>query len=310
MIDRVSLYNATLQKESLLSRLAAQFSHLALEPDAPIDLHMHTTYSDGRWSAQQLIDYLASEGFALVSVTDHDRVDTVAEIQQLAAAKKLPVLSGVEMSTEWRGKMGHMLCYGFDPAQNTLLPLTEKVTRLQLENTYEVNEELRRKGYEFPRQEEILAENGGKLRRPGDNARLLREHGYASDWRSAMQMITQAGFHSIVADMAETVDAAHRSGAVCLVAHPGRREGSFTFYDTTLLDQVRAEIPIDGIEIYHPYHNNEIIETYLEYVRKHNLLFSAGSDAHCHPGRMPIKHRAEISRKLLECIGIPVLINV
>ncbi len=292
-----------------MSRLAAQFTPLTLAPDAPIDLHMHTTYSDGRWPAQQLIDYLAAENFALVAVTDHDRVDTVAGIQQLAAVKKLPVLSGVEMSTEWRGRMGHVLCYGFDPAQNELLPLTEEVVRLQLENTCEVNEALRHKGYTFARQREILADNDGKLRRSYDNIRLLRTHGHAPDERSAMQTITQAGFRSIRADIGETIDAAHRSGAVCLIAHPGRRENGFTYYDTALLDRLRAEIPIDGIEIYHPHHSKDMVEVYLEYARKHDLLFSTGSDAHCHPGRMPIKHRAEMSRKLLERLGMAVLIN-
>jgi predicted metal-dependent phosphoesterase TrpH len=298
-----------LAKEPILSRLAAQFTPLTLAPDAPIDLHMHTTYSDGRWPAQQLIDYLAAENFALVAVTDHDRVDTVAGIQQLAAVKKLPVLSGVEMSTEWRGRMGHVLCYGFDPAQNELLPLTEEVVRLQLENTCEVNEALRHKGYTFARQREILADNDGKLRRSYDNIRLLRTHGHAPDERSAMQTITQAGFRSIRADIGETIDAAHRSGAVCLIAHPGRRENGFTYYDTALLDRLRAEIPIDGIEIYHPHHSKDMVEVYLEYARKHDLLFSTGSDAHCHPGRMPIKHRAEMSRKLLERLGMAVLIN-
>ena len=277
---------------------------ITLTPDASVDLHMHTTYSDGRWPAQQLIDFLVTEGFQLVAVTDHDRVDKITEIQALAAEKRLPVLAGVEMSTDWNGKMGHMLCYGFDPQQNELRPLTEKVVRLQLENTHAVNEELQRKGYAMPRQEELLKENGGKLRRPSDNAYLLREHGHASNWQTAMQMITEAGFTSIKADMAETVDAVHKSGGVCLIAHPGRRESGFTFYDAPLLDQLRSEIPIDGIEIYHPYHNKDIIATYLAYVEKHNLLFSAGSDSHCIPGRMPIKHHAEVSRKLLERLGV------
>ncbi len=267
---------------------------------------MHTTYSDGRWPAQQLIDYLVNEGFDLVAVTDHDRVDMVANTQALAAAKNLPVLAGVEMSTERNGQMGHMLCYGFDPANNYLTTVTENVVRMQLENTHAVHDELLRRGYTFPREAEVLAENDGKLRRPADNGRLLREHGYAADWQTALRMIREAGFHSIMANMAETVDAAHRSGAVCLIAHPGRREHNFTFYDTALLDQLRAEIPIDGIEVYHPYHSPEIIETYLAYVKKHNLLFSTGSDSHSMPGRMPIKHRAEVSRQLLERLGIQV----
>jgi predicted metal-dependent phosphoesterase TrpH len=267
---------------------------------------MHTNYSDGRWPAQQLIDFLATEGFALVSVTDHDRVDTVASIQELGAQQNLPILAGVEMSTQWHGKMGHVLCYGFDPQQNYLHGLTEMVVNRQLENTLEVNEELRRKGYEFSRQEEVLADNGGKLRRPVDNGRLLREHGYAPDWQSAMHIVREAGFQSIMADMAMTIDAAHRSGAVCLIAHPGRKEPNFTFYDIPLLDEVRAEVPLDGIEVYHPYHSPEMVKAYLEYVHKHNLLLSTGSDSHSHANRMPIKHRAEISRDLFERVGIQV----
>lgn len=281
-------------------------TNLTLTPDASIDLHMHTTYSDGRWPAQQLIDYLVNAGFDLVAITDHDRVDMVANSQALAAAKNLPVLAGVEMSTEWNGHMGHILCYGFDPENNYLSTVTENVVRLQLENTHAVHDELLRRGYTFPREAEVLAENDGKLRRPADNGRLLREHGYATDWQTALRMIREAGFHSIMANMAETVEAAHRSGAVCLIAHPGRREHNFTFYDTALLDQLRAEVPIDGIEVYHPYHSPEIIETYLAYVHKHNLLLSTGSDSHNMPGRMPIKHRAEISRQLLERVGIQV----
>jgi len=286
-------------------------TNLTVNPDSSIDLHMHTTYSDGRWPAQQLIDFLVSEKFDLVAVTDHDRVDKVGEIQALAAEQQLPVLSGVEMSTEWngevgKGRMGDVLCYGFDPEQNELAPLTESIVRQKLENTYEVNETLRKQGYDFPRQEEVLVKNEGKLRFSSDNALLLREHGHAPDWQRAMQMIRDAGYHSIRADMAETVEAVHKSGGVCLIAHPGRREGGFTYYDPELLDQVRAEIPLDGIEVYHPYHSKEIIEVFLDYVKKNNLLASTGSDSHCIPGRMPRKYRAEISKNMLERVGITV----
>jgi predicted metal-dependent phosphoesterase TrpH len=290
-------------KESVLSGL---LTPLTLRPGAAIDLHMHTTYSDGRWPAQQLIDYLVDEGFALVAVTDHDRVDRVGDTQNLAAQKGLPVLSGVEMSTEWRGKMGDILCYGFDPSHNYLSELTERIVRKQQENAQAVYAHFVHKGYQFPKQDEVLAGSEGVIRSGGDVIRLLRAHGYASDWFAGLRMIYEAGYQSTRVDMAETVDAAHRSGAVCLIAHPGRREQGFTFYAPDLLDQVRADMPMDGIEVYHPSHSAEITETYQAYARKHNLLISAGSDSHSIPGRMPIKHPAEMSRTLLERLGISV----
>ncbi len=123
---------------------------LTLAPDAAIDLHMHTTYSDGRLTDEELIGYLAREGFDLVAVTDHDRVDMVSHIQELAAQKGLPVLSGVEMSTAWQGRMGDLLCYGFDPEENFLMDLTAQIKRRQQEMALAVYEELVRKGYDIP----------------------------------------------------------------------------------------------------------------------------------------------------------------
>jgi len=288
-----------------LTRLIDDTS-LTLAPDAAIDLHMHTTYSDGRLTDEELIDYLLREGFALAAVTDHDRVDKVGHIQTLAAQKGLPILSAVEMSTAWRGKMGDLLCYGFDPQQNLLADLTAQIERRQQEMALTVYEGLLRRGYQFPRRLELLPASNGLPVRTANNILLLREHGYIKHWREAIQLMSEVGFHEIKVDMAETVEAAHRSGAVCLIAHPGRREPGFTFYEPAMLDQLRAEIPIDGIEVYHPSHSPEMIETYLAYVRQHSLLMSTGSDSHGFPSRMPRKYRAELSRDLLERVGIQV----
>jgi 3',5'-nucleoside bisphosphate phosphatase len=278
--------------------------NVTLTADAAIDLHMHTTYSDGLWPAQQLIDFLVAEKYDLVAVTDHDRVDKVDEIQTLAAEKQLPILSGVEMSTRWNGLMGDLLCYGFDPVQNELAAVAEEMVRLRIENTYEIYDNLIRKGYEFPHLEEIFAGRNGRLTHPYDNAVLLQRHGYAADGASAMRIVREAGYRSSRVSMAKTVEAVHRSGGVALIAHPGRGERGFTFYDPELLDQLRRDVPIDGIEVYHPSHSQESIVAYQEYVAKHDLLMSTGSDSHCMPTRMPMKHRAELSRRLLERVGV------
>lgn len=278
----------------------------SLAPDAAIDLHMHTTYSDGRLTDEELIDYLLREGFALAAVTDHDRVDMVGHIQALAAQKGLPILPAVEMSTAWRGRMGDLLCYGFDPQENLLANLTAQIERRQQEMALAVYEGLVRKGYQFPRRLQLLPASDGLPVRTANNILLLREHGYIKHWREAIQIMSEVGFHEIKVDMAETVEAAHRSGAVCLIAHPGRREPGFTLYEPALLDQLRAEIPIDGIEVYHPSHSPELVEIYLAYARQHSLLMSTGSDSHGFPSRMPRKYRAELSRDLLARVGIQV----
>lgn len=282
---------------------------MLIASDTSIDLHMHTTYSDGRWSAEELLDHLVQEGFGLVAVTDHDRVDSVATIQQLGAEKQISVLAGVEISAQWHGMMADVLCYGFDPHDEVLKAIADRVRQGQKANAEEVYEELLRRGYRFPRRQEILRANAGELRVAGDCANLLIKHGYLDGWPSALAMIRDAGYHEVKADMAETVEAVHRSGGVAIIAHPGRgkREPQeFTFYTPDLLDQVCAELPLDGIEVYYPTHSPDLVETYLAYARASNLLIGAGSDSHGPPGRLPLKYRAALCRDLLEHVGIQV----
>src|ERR1700693_5061816 len=229
----------TLWKEKILEALTP---HFVRAPDAAIDLQMHTIYSDGAWTPEQLIEYLVSERFGLIAITDHDRVDTVASLRQLAAEKQLPMLAAVEMSTSWKGELTDVLCYGFDPEQNALHALAQDIAHRQRENTREVYENLRKIGYTFPNPQELAA--------------LLKKQGYGTGEPSAGELITDAGFFWATTDIAAVVDAAHRSGAVCLIAHPGRGEG-YTCYDARLLDKLRRQVPIDGFEVYYPAHTPE-----------------------------------------------------
>lgn len=290
-------------------------SHLVLAADTAIDLQMHTTYSDGSWTPEQLIDYLVSEQFGVVAITDHDRVDTITSLQQLAAEKGLPVLAAVEMSASWRDEPTDVLCFGFDPEKNALNDLAQDIAHRQRENTREVYENLRQKGYISSEQqgdveEPLLSHELAALlekpssQQPHELVALLKKHGYGTGEPSVGKMITDAGFFWATTDIAAVVDATHRSGGVCLIAHPGRGEG-YTCYDANLLDELRQEVPIDGFEVYYPAHTAEQIAMYLEYAQKHHLLISSGSDSHSSE-KKPIKYRAELSRHLLERLGIQV----
>jgi predicted metal-dependent phosphoesterase TrpH len=260
-----------------------------------------------------LLDHLVSEAFGLVAITDHDRVETVMPLQQLAVEKRLPVLVAVEMTTLWKGEMTDVLCYGFDPEENELNALAQNVARHQRENTREVYENLQRQGYTFPRQpgeerrhpDELTAiSEKPSAQQPHELVALLKRHGYGTGEMSAGKILREAGVTFATNDITAVVEAAHQSGAVCLIAHPGRGDG-FTRFDVPLLDQLREEIPIDGLEVYHPTHTPEQIALYRDYAQKHHLLISSGSDSHG-PDKKPIKYRAELSRDLLERVGIQI----
>ncbi len=277
---------------------------ITIASNAAIDLQIHTIYSDGHWQPEALFHYLAEHRFALVSITDHDRIDRIEELQALGREAGVAVLAGVEVTAEWQGQMGHLLCYGINPRHQALGQLLQKTVARQLENTRAVYAELLQRGYEFPRQAEVLAEQHGELVRPIDNARLIQAHGYAQTIQEALEIITNAGFRSIMADMAEAVDAAHQAGGVALIAHPGRREQGFTLYTPELLDQVSAQIPLDGIEVVHPSHSAEQIAEYRAYVSRRGWLQSTGSDSHGPRHRYPIPHQAFESAALLEQCGV------
>ena len=277
---------------------------LRLAADSAIDLHLHTTYSDGRWTPEPLLDYLLREQFGLAAITDHDRADTVAAIQQLALDKHLPVLVAVEMSTAWEGEMTDLLCFGFDPNHNALNDLAQDLLRHQQENTREVYENLRRRGYTLSPDAlpAILAKPSSQ--QPHALVALLKEHGYGLGEPPAGRIATAAGCTFATNDPAAVVEAAHRGGGVCLLAHPGHGDG-FVTYDVQLLDRFRQEAPIDGLEVYHPLHTPAQTAMYREYAQRHHLLTSAGSDSHG-PDQPPIKYRAELSRGLLERVGIQI----
>jgi predicted metal-dependent phosphoesterase TrpH len=275
---------------------------LILASNAAIDLQLHTTYSDGTWPPEQLIDYLVSEGFGLVAITDHDRVDTIAALQRLALEKHLPVLVAAEMSASWRDGVTDVLCFGFDEIPNALGDLAKDVLQRQQENTREVYENLRRKGYAFAQHPDALSLILEKpaSQQPKELAALLKSAGE----QSAGKIVWEAGCTFATNDIGAIVEASHRSGAVCLLAHPGREDGFIT-YEVELLDKLRQEVPIDGLEVYYPLHTPKQTTVFLEYAQRHDLLTSSGSDSHS-LAKPPIKYPAELSRALLERVGIQI----
>lgn len=286
-----------------MSRENADTPWLALDLDSPVDLQMHTTFSDGRWNPAELLDHVATEGFALVGVTDHDSPWTAAEVRQLGAARGVATIAAVEMTSTWEGQFLDLLCFGFDPADSGALGVIAADTRRrQLDNLRETYATLLRQGYQFPHADEVLAAHSGEIGDLHDMIALLDRHGHMSDINDVLDA---AGFHLMTADPAEIVAAAHAAGAVCLIAHPGRGGSSYDF-DAPKLDHLRAAVPVDGLEVYYPSHTPERTEQFRAYAQAHRLLASAGSDSHGPSAQLPIKYPARIVRDLLARLGVAV----
>ena len=277
----------------------------AISGEAFIDLQLHTLYSDGVWTPSALVDYLVQAEFTLAAVTDHDTMKSIAAMQRAALQTPLTLLPAVEMSTSWRGRATNVLCFGVNPHDVALAVLCQRVVQGQRENTQQVYQYLLEQGYRFPRRQEILAASGGVPLTPNDNACLLYQHGYTLDIPSTKYILERSGFRWITNDINIVVEAAHRCGAICILAHPGRNDGHIMSYSGLLLDQLYDEVPLDGIEVYYPAHSLEQVAYYLEYARKNRLLISAGSGSHSFK-RPPVKYKANLCRSLLKRLGFSV----
>jgi len=289
--------------------MISSISNLVLAPDAAIDLQTHTINSDGTWTPEQLIDHLRAEGFGLAAITDHDRLDTIAAVQDLALQKNLPILPALEMTCSWRDEMTDILCFGPDPQGQALKDLTQGILQRQCDNTRGVFEGLVKKGYTFSGDIDeltLILEKPGS-QQPHALVELLKQYGHGTAEKSVGKILMEEGCTYATNEIAVVIEAAHQAGAVCLIAHPGRTDGFIT-YDVDLLDQLRGEVPLDGLEVHYPLHTPEQTKIYEVYARRHGLLTSSGSDSHG-PSKKPIKYRAELSRLLLERVGIQIRRN-
>jgi predicted metal-dependent phosphoesterase TrpH len=280
-----------------------------IAPDDAVDLQMHTIYSDGEWRPVELLDYLAAQRFRVVAVTDHDTLDHTDELVALGAERGVTVIPAVEVTTRWGERWADLLCFapistGF--SSDALRQLVRRTRRLQIENTLAVHQELLRRGYAFPRQAEALATHAGALQYPRDNADLLVHHGYAGGFFAALDIIRDAGFRSVYATLEEAVAAAHASGAVTILAHPGRQDEEITCFDPSLLAELLRTIPLDGVEALYPTHTPEQVAAYSAFVEERHLLRSAGSDSHGPHDRAPIPYPASSCVALLARCGIEV----
>lgn len=279
---------------------------LVLRPDSPIDFQLHTTYSDGRWAPDALVEHLAAEGFGLAAITDHERVDTYEANQALAAEKHMPILPAAEFTTTWHG-WTDVLCFGFRPGETPLTEVARDVFRRQSDDTRGVYATLRGKG--IPTSDDP-AELDELLTRPSAwqpfaLAELAVKLGYKPKAEGLWPIAKELGCRSADTDIALVVDAAHRSGAVCLIAHPGRGGDNPIFDGPASIDELRAYAPVDGLEAYYRLHTPEQTQMYVDYARKHKLLVSSGSDSHSLE-KPPIKWPAENCRALLEHVGVRI----
>jgi predicted metal-dependent phosphoesterase TrpH len=244
-----------------------------------IDLHMHTTASDGRLTPAALVDRAAAAGLTTLSVTDHDTTRSIDEVTRLAGERGIRTVPGIEITSVDDGRDVHVLGYFFDHHSPALASFLEAQRSLRSGRIAEMGRRLVALGAPVD-VEDLLARAaavpGTSIGRPW-LARALIAAGHVSSVAEAFERYLGAGRPAFVArtgsSPAVVIGILHAAGGIASFAHPG-----VTRRDWLLAPLVEAGL--DAIEVYHSDHDEEARRTYRSMARTLGVATSGGSDFH------------------------------
>lgn len=271
---------------------------MASTNDKRIDMHMHSTYSDGIRTPTELIAMAKTKGLAGLALTDHDSIEGFRELSTAAARAGVDVMTGVELSCEYNGKDLHVLAYGVDADNVALQSLLREFRGARERRGERIVEKLGEQGVHLEMSRVMAKAGHGALGRP-HIAEALIEAGYVADHAQAFARYIGEGCPAYVdkykMQPAQAVASIHAARGLAFIAHPGYYMEDFDAF-LRLLDE-----GFDGVEVFHPYHIPPVIRRLLELARDRGLLISGGSDFHGFAGRDNMGE-PEVSHALFERI--------
>jgi 3',5'-nucleoside bisphosphate phosphatase len=248
-----------------------------------IDLHLHSTCSDGSHAPAEVIRMAAAAGMAAVALCDHDNLDGIDEALAAGAALGVEVLTGVELSVVWEGMEDiHLLGYGFDHHHAGLCRALQEFRdfreRRNEQLVTRVNERLRREKRPTIDFQRVLDLAGGTVGRP-HIAMALREQQLVSTAEEAFQRyLVPCNVPKRYFPADEAIALIHAAGGVAVLAHPPFITSDRTVF-LRLLDALVA-LGLEGVEAYNNGASNDDIDWYITESRRRGLLITGGSDFH------------------------------
>lgn len=248
-----------------------------------IDLHTHSTASDGQYTPAALIELASEKGLSAIALTDHDTIDGIEEAQNAAKRKKIAFVPGIEISVrgEPSVKELHILGYCFDPKAPALLAMCERLKKERLVREEKIFQFLLENGVILTRENVDKHSRGGIVARP-HFARAMVEEGFVSTVREAFdRYLATPAFDKIERpkpSAQEGIRCIRDAGGVAVLAHPIQ-----TKLDTerlaVLLGQMK-EMGLSGLECYYSTHTAQQTREYLALAKRFGLTVTGGSDFH------------------------------
>lgn len=243
-----------------------------------IDLHIHSNLSDGDDSVLEIVSKVHNKGIELFSITDHDNINSINILNQISNICYIP---GVEMSASLRNVKLHILGYGINP-NGYVSKICKDVSSIRKTATFEILEDLRKKGYVFDNEYlERFFKNDDLVLSKVDISKMLVSCGYAQNISYAFNVILKP--YNIGAkirqDAKKVINAIKEDSGISIVAHPGNIIKKQDVDIIEVIDELKY-IGLDGIEVFTTAHNEKMQYEFFKIARERNMLISGGSDYH------------------------------
>lgn len=243
-----------------------------------IDLHTHTTYSDGSYTPDELIGYAIEKGLSAIAITDHD---TVEGLFNITATDKIEVIDGIEVSTQYEEIEIHIVGLFVDKSNERLLSALKEYSRQRVEKNIEMVERLNACGLDLTYDDLLKTTSGNQLTR-AHFARLMVERGFCSCNQECFDRYIGKGKVAYVErkrpDYKTVLGLLNEAGAVSILAHPLQYKLSDKVLEKMLKD-LRG-YGLKAMEVYYNSHTPSEVKHLKILAQKHGLRFSGGSDFH------------------------------
>lgn len=246
-----------------------------------VDLHSHTTASDGEFKPKELIDKAIQKEISVLAITDHDTIDSLDEAIDYAKNKEIEIVPGIEFSAKVDiGKM-HILGLYINYTKPGFKKITDKLKKDRNDRNNKFIKMFNELGYDISIDDVKKYAIGEIIAKP-HFAQVLFEKGYIKDIEEAYDNLFNVPPLNTINRMTlspkETIEAIKRANGIAILAHPK----TLKLNQEDLENKIKELISygLDGIECYHSTHTFDEIKEYRNIAINYNLLISKGSDYH------------------------------
>ena len=248
-----------------------------------VDLHTHSTASDGTLTPADVVRLAAEAGLSAVALTDHDTVAGVAEAASTAAEVGIDFLSGIEVTAAFpRPGTMHLLAYGFDPGHPAIVRLTGRLGTARDERAEQIVGRLNRLGLDVTLAEVRAEAGGGSIGRP-HVARVLIRRGHAVSTRDAFDRLLgsrgAAWVDTAPLEAGAVIEHVRAAGGLVSAAHPRQLRRRDPAQLAALVAEL-ADQGMEGLETMHGTHDADTVRQLTRLADRLGLVPTGGSDYH------------------------------